>query len=67
MMQKEEASKATKCLATIDCLDYSSKLDLIAFGGIQGKIGILDSTTLQFKGMYDAHLCEITGLYFYDS
>jgi len=42
-------------------------LDLIAFGGIQGKIGVLDSNTLSFKGLYDAHSCEITGIYFYDS
>jgi hypothetical protein len=51
---------------TIDCLDYSEQLDLIAFGGIQGKVGVLDSTTLSFKGMHHAHLCEITSLYFYD-
>jgi hypothetical protein len=51
---------------TIDCLDYSEQLDLIAFGGIQGKVGVLDSTTLSFKGMHPAHLCEITSLYFYD-
>lgn len=62
---EEQARK--KCVATIDCLDYSEALDLIAFGGIQGKIGILDSNTLLFKGMYDAHLTEIIGLYFYDS
>jgi hypothetical protein len=51
---------------TIDCLDYSAALDLIAFGGVQGKIGVLDSATLTFKGMYEAHTCEITGIYFYD-
>ena len=27
----------------------------------------MDSTTLQFKGMYNAHKCEVTGLYFQDS
>ena len=58
--------KPAKCMVTIDCLDYSEQLDLIAFGGIQGKVGVLDSTTLSFKGMHHAHLCEITSLYFYD-
>lgn len=53
----EEARK--KCVVTIDCLDYSRELDLIAFGGIQGKIGILDSVTLSFKGIYEAFQCEI--------
>jgi hypothetical protein len=32
--QKREKTKETKCLATIDCLDYSPALDLLAFGGI---------------------------------
>ncbi len=62
----QEELKPVKCVVTIDCLDYSEKLDLIAFGGIQGKVGVLDSTTLSFKGLHDAHLCEITSLYFYD-
>jgi hypothetical protein len=26
--------KSAKCVVTIDCLDYSEQLDLIAFGGI---------------------------------
>ena len=49
---------------TIDCLDYSAALDLIAFGGVQGKIGVLDSATLTFKGMYEAHSSQIIGVYF---
>jgi WD40 repeat protein len=58
--------KAKKSGATIDCLDYSEALDLIAFGGIQGKIGVLDSNTLIFKGLYEAHHCEVAAVYFYD-
>ncbi len=30
----KEESKKSKCTATIDCLDHSVALDLIAFGGI---------------------------------
>jgi WD40 repeat protein len=40
---------------------------LIAFGGIQGKVGILDSITMQYKGLYDAHSCEVKSLSFNDS
>jgi hypothetical protein len=39
---------------------------LIAFGGIQGEIGILDSDTLLPKGFHKAHNSEISNLYFYD-
>lgn len=53
-------------MITIDCLDYSSKLDLIAFGGVTGDIGVIDSTTFSFKGIYKAHSCEVKSLYFYD-
>lgn len=48
-------------------MDYCASLDLIAFGGIQGKIGVLDSTTLSYKGLYDAHYSEVTGIYFHDA
>lgn len=54
------------CVSTIDCLDYSEELDLIAFGGISGKIGVLDSCTLSFKGLYEAHDCEVMSLNFHD-
>ena len=64
---KNGEEKKSKYQVTIDCLDYSSELDLIAFGGIQGKVGVLDSQTLSFKGLFDAHLCEVTGLYFHDA
>ena len=40
---------------TVECLNYSEELNLIAFGGVQGKIGVLDATTVTFKGLYDAH------------
>jgi WD40 repeat protein len=57
-----------KCVITVDVLDYSRTLDLIAFGGIQGKLCVIDAATMIFKGMYDAHKnTEIVGLYFYDS
>ena len=40
---------------------------MIAFGGIQGKVGILDSITMQYKGLYDAHSSEVKSLSFNDS
>jgi WD40 repeat protein len=40
---------------TVECLNYSPELNLIAFGGVQGKVGVLDATTVTFKGLYDAH------------
>jgi len=59
--------KATKCEATVDCFDYSPELDLIAFGGIHGKCGFVDSRTLQFKGLFSAHTREVKAVYFYDT
>ena len=54
-------------VATINCIDYSSELYLIAFGGVYGKIGVLDSTTMSFIGMYDAHgTTEVSAIYFYE-
>ncbi len=39
---------------------------MIAFGGVHGQIGILDSTTKEFIGMYDAHgASEVSAIYFY--
>jgi hypothetical protein len=63
---KKQDKKDKKSFVTIDCLDYSSALDLIAFGGVSGGVGVLDSTTLSFKGMYPAHLANVTALYFND-
>lgn len=62
----EKDKKATPNVVTIDCLDYSAALDLIAFGGIHGQVGVLDSNTLSFKGIYDAHQNEVFSLSFYD-
>lgn len=59
--------KKTGTNATVDCLDYSKALDLIAFGGVSGSIGVLDSTTLSFKGLYPAHAGDVSALYFHDS
>ena len=40
---------------------------MIAFGGIQGKVGILDAITMQYKGLHDAHASEVKSLSFNDS
>jgi hypothetical protein len=61
---KKETEKKEKYVVTIDSLDYSSRLDLIAFGGVSGEIGVLDSTTFCFKGMYKAHSTEVAAIYF---
>jgi WD40 repeat protein len=43
-------------------------MDLIAFGGISGKIGLLDSCTLKFKGLYTGYQnSEVTSIAFYGS
>ena len=63
---------------TVECLNYSPELNLIAFGGVQGRVGVLDATTVTFKGLYDAHNPpsagrkgegqghEVQALYFHD-
>ena len=59
-------SKEKNQVATINCIDYSADLYLIAFGGVHGQIGVLDSTTMSFIGMYDAHAnSEVSAIYFY--
>ena len=46
---------------------YSEKLDLIAYGGAQGKIHVLDQSTKNKKeSAVDAHPMEIILLQFYD-
>lgn len=35
---------------TINCLDYSTELDIIAFGTVHGQICVLDSSTMSFVG-----------------
>lgn len=57
----------SRVTTTVDCMDYSPALDLIAFGGVSGKVGLLDSTTLCFYGLYDAHNGEVSALYFHDA
>ena len=54
-------------VCTIDCLDYSAALDLIAFGGVNGRVGVLESTTLSFKGLHTAHTTDVSALYFHDA
>ena len=51
---------------TINCLDYSTELDLIAFGTVHGQVCVLDSSTMSFVGQYDAHLTEVQQMYFYE-
>lgn len=46
--------KQSKCEATVDCLDFSPALDLIAFGGLHG-VGFLDSKTIRFKTLQQPH------------
>lgn len=66
-MDEFEAARK-RCVITVDVIDYSKALDIIVFGGIQGKICVIDSITLIFKGMYDAHKnTEIVGLNFFDT
>ena len=59
-------SKEKTQVQTINCIDYSAELYLIAFGGVHGQIGVLDSTTMSFIGMFDAHgNSEVSKIYFY--
>lgn len=48
-------------------MDFSADLYLIAFGGVHGKIGVLDSTTMKFIGLFEAHgNLEVSAIYFYN-
>ena len=47
-------------------MNYSEALNLIGFGGVAGKIGILDSTTVTFKGLFEAHAVDVESIYFHD-
>jgi WD40 repeat protein len=54
---------------TVISLNYSEALNYVAFGGSKGQIGVLDATTLTFKGLYEgenAHEDKVESLYFYD-
>lgn len=58
--------KENKFDTTVDCLDFSSQLDLIAFGGLHG-VGFLDSRTMRFKSLNQPHTTEVHGVHFFDS
>ena len=45
---------------------YSPEFDMIAFGGVYGKVGLLDCSTMSFVRMLDAHQTEIAAIYFHD-
>lgn len=47
-------------------IDYSEKMDLIAFSGGQGKLGVLDGTSKMEIGLVQAHPDEIVNVSFYD-
>lgn len=66
-LKKDRLSVKKQSVTTIDCLDYSEELSIIAFGGVSGKMGILDGRTLLCNSLIDAHEAEIVGLNFYDS
>ncbi len=51
----KQKKKQEKCESFIECLDYSPALDLIAYGETHGKVGFLDSLTLEFKGLFECH------------
>ena len=63
---KKNKKKEKTLVQTINCIDYSEDLYLIAFGGVRGQIGVLDSTTMSFIGMYDTPSnVEVSAIYFY--
>lgn len=51
---------------SISTVSYSEALDIIAYGGVSGKIYILDQTTKKPKGIIEAHKHEVIMLKFYD-
>ena len=66
LMALKQNKKEKSQVQTINCIDYSEDLYLIAFGGVHGQIGVLDSTTMSFIGMFDAHAnVEVSAIYFY--
>ena len=38
---------------------YSPALDLIAFGGVHGAVGLIDCSTMSFVAMLEAHTAEV--------
>ena len=40
-------------------MDYSPELDMIAFGGVHGKVGLIDCSTMSFVALLEAHSAEV--------
>lgn len=66
-LKTDRRSTKQHSVTTVDCMDYSEELSIIAIGGVSGKIGILDGRTLLCNALIDAHEAEIVGLNFFDS
>ena len=47
-------------------MDFSPELDLLAFGGVQGRVGIVQTVTKDFSGIFQAHNHEVADIQFYD-
>ena len=62
MLKKKSSKGGSK--VTINCLAFADNLDMIIFGTVLGKIGVLDSSTMSFIGIFDAHTTEIANLYY---
>ena len=58
--------KPDKHRINISCMDYSETNGLLALGGTEGNIIILDSAALKVINSTEAHSSEILSLYFYD-
>jgi len=50
----------------ITCMDYSENNGLVALGGIEGNIIIIDCAALKVVNSSHVHSSEITQIYFYD-
>ena len=48
------------------CFDISSKLGLMATGGAEGRIILIDPYALGIVDGVDAHTCEILDVYIFD-
>ena len=62
MINKKSNHEENK--VTINCMAFASNLDMIIFGTQTGDIGVLDSSTMSFIGMFDAHTSEIMKLFY---
>lgn len=63
---KEEIAKGGRGKISISHIDYSEKMDLIAYTGGLGKLGLLDGTSKMEIGFVSAHPDEIVDVSFYD-